>query len=93
MKIEPALQFRLAQAKAACIERMQDTADWLITADPADHETLRHCGHRLVGTLGSFGFGEAAHLAAALDRACEQGDEQVRSTVAALVSALRALPR
>ena len=93
MLIDPAIQFRLAQAKDACIERMQETADWLLAADQTDRDSLRQCGHRLTGTLGSFGFTEAAKLAAALEKACGDDQETLRTAVEALVAALRNLPR
>lgn len=93
MHISPALQFRLAMSKDACIDRMQETADWLLAADPSDRQALRQCGHRLTGTLGSYGFVEAALLAAALERSCEGGVERVEEAVAKLVAALRGLPR
>lgn len=93
MHISPALQFRLAMAKDACIDRMHETADWLLDADLSDRRALRQCGHRLTGTLGSYGFVEAALLAAALERSCEGGLEQVKEAVASLVTALRGLSR
>ncbi|UUR08454.1 Hpt domain-containing protein [Sphingomonas glaciei] len=93
MHISPALQFRLALARGACIDRMQDTADWLLAADPSDLHALRQCSHRLVGTLGSYGFDHAARLARDLDRSCEGGLEQVKEAIAALVAGLRGLPR
>ncbi|GAA4003701.1 hypothetical protein GCM10022211_14380 [Sphingomonas humi] len=93
MRNETGLQFRLAQAKEACIERMQGTADWLIATDPSDRDALRQCGHRLVGTLGSFGFGDAARKASALERACDAEPEQVRLAALTLAETLRTLPR
>jgi HPt (histidine-containing phosphotransfer) domain-containing protein len=91
MDASPTLQFRLAKAKHDCIARMQETADWLMCAPASDHDALRLCGHRLAGTLGSFGFHEAAALARELEQACETPAGRIGQATLKLANALRIL--
>lgn len=88
---DPALMQRLHQAKLDCISRMQATADWLDRADLSERQALRQCGHRLVGTLGSFSFPDEALLASKLEGACEGSDRMIDECRTALAAALRGL--
>lgn len=88
---DPALMQRLQQAKLDCISRMQATADWLDRADLRERQALQQCGHRLVGTLGSFSFTHEALLASKLERACEESDRMLDDCRMALAAALRGL--
>lgn len=84
-------QDRLREAKRACIARMHEAAAWIEGAEGDDRTALRQCGHRLAGTLGSFGFAAEADLARALEQACDHDDAALKEARTALAAALRSL--